>query len=186
VYLRILANQALSEFAFVTLINRSSATQVMDGSSIRFSLPTDCIRLDAVFDNDTGEEMRHGGVRQWSLAPDAEATWWVESGNLVVGYNNASGATFTALPDTYTMELRYRSYPETLTSANIDSELDLPPPFHLGIEARLRERLSAGNPDITRYWHAVYADSVRKAKMYANEQQDGGDYNIMMYDNTLR
>lgn len=184
-FLRILANQAMSDYTFETLVLRGTGSQAADGSNIRFTLPADCIRLEDVYDSDTGIRVNHAGAQQWNLAQDAEVTWWVENGKLVIGYYSASNNQFVAAPATYTWELRYRRYPTTLTSANMTTELDLPTPLHGAIEARLRERLAAGNRDLTGYWHAVYRDFVRKGKMWGNEQQDGGAFNLRVSDTSF-
>lgn len=180
--IRIMMNQAMVEFANDTHVLRGSDTQASDGTNIRFNLPADCVELEEVYDSADGTELRHGAQYQFQYAKNGEMLWWVENGQLVIGYVNLADKTFNPIESGYTFELRYRRNPTVFTAANLDDDIDLPEAFHDAIEARLKEKLFARDPELRRYWHAVYSDKVKKAFRYGNHQQDGGDFNILIDD----
>lgn len=171
---RIYANMALQRFASETRILNATGTITTDGTNTNFSFPSDMIYARYIYDPN-GLRAHHTSPRNFTTLPHNKVGWWVEDGVIILGYYNAETKQLVALQSGYDYELHYVKYPTALTSSNLTTELDIPLMFHEGIEARVKERLHIGNPDVQKYYHAIWKDTITEAKKYRNLNNDLGE-----------
>lgn len=180
-YLRILSNEALKEYAEETraLEGTASITTVSDQS--HYALPADCVEVLEVFDAD-GHAVSHGATYSFHLHPSGSALWWVENegGQEKLLLGAVKGAELVTLEGGREYTLRYVRYAQSLSGANMDSDIDLPGSLQGAIECRVMERLLSTRPEERAYWYARWRDYVRRGKQYGNRAKDGASYNVII------
>jgi hypothetical protein len=183
VFIRILANLALSEYAEETRVVKSR-TNVTATGSLRIALPANVLAVERVFD-ERGQQVPHSAHYQFMLLPPGQHGWWIEEGQLVIGVvvpSSSQGVTFQAAEAGRVFDVRFVARPAPLTEANMADELPIPEHLHGAIEARVMEKMSAGNPEQRAYWYAKWREYVRKGKQTANINQTHAAFNVLYHD----
>lgn len=180
---RELANIALRKFCTDTRALRSSYELVTVEDQQEYTLPVDVIEVLRVYTSD-GSEVPHTSRKQFSFKPLGEMGWWCEDGKIVLG--SVSGAQFIPLLADITLTVKTVNFAPALTEDNMDDELGIPTHLHGAIETRLQERNNMGNPNALQYLRGTYKEFVRDGMSWGHKQQDGGAFNVMLGDPTLR
>lgn len=178
-HIRLLANMALGEFAAQTrLIRREAVVEVAKGI-LHAELPEGCIDAYALFD-DAGAEVFHSAHYSFHLLPEGTTVWWVDDGRLLVG--KVVQKQCVPLTEDATFHLKYYAHPAFITKDDLDAEIDLPIHLQPAIEARVKEKLSVGDPERQRYWYALWKDYIKQGKIWGRTAQDAGPYHVLIHE----
>jgi hypothetical protein len=175
-YFRTLANTVLAEFSEQTRLLLGHETIAAEPGKVVYALPAGVIEVFRVL-SVRDEQMREVRVTTTVTADlhEGEEVFLPgvdEDGAAVISWGRIHRGYLVPV-DGGEAEVFYVRRATPLTPQNLDAEIDLPGEFQAAIEARIRERLSAGNPEERSYWFAVWRDMTRKAKQRANSGTDG-------------
>lgn len=179
IYLRLLLNVALREFCEETGLLSGTSTITTEEGVSEYDLPEDFLEMTDVRD-ESGRALVRSSKSAFALLPSGTPLWWMDGETVFIAA--ANGESTTPLAAGRTITLFYTRAARPFTPMNMDAEIDLPGQYQLVLEARIMERLSIGNPQAQAYWHAVWRDTVKRAKATSNIGGDATTANVLLHD----
>jgi len=178
-YWKLLIHGALREFGEQTHLFVRATHYVTDGLSPRLALGHAPFRLTEVYVK--GEPVRMSDSRAYTRIPEGKTFWYVDGGTaeweLVLGVSHAHGI----LPLPEGTPVTVFSVVPTAIPATLDEELPVPPEYQQAIEARVRERFMT-TPEDRAYWHAIWKDLTRRARVQGRAGIGPATYTILVPD----